>query len=230
MKRTAFILAVGVSSFVAMQSAQAAVSLSGVYTFTGADPAGDLAVPTQANVTYGQFSRVNLTQNSVADVFSSGGWSQLTTSDTSQYVQFTLTPASGYSFDLTSFTFTNVRGPNGPASALVEMSWGAQTLTYSYTPSKNTPQTLTWDFADFNASSEVTIKFFGWNSKVNNGNDTALSFDDVAFNGSVVPEPVNVALGILGGAFVIVTVARSRLVRDRVQRFGAAAAQWVDAV
>jgi hypothetical protein len=35
---------------------------------------------------------------------------------------------------------------------------------------------------------------------------------------AVVPEPVNVALGIFGGVFLVVILVRSRLVRDRVRR------------
>ena len=47
---------------------------------------------------------------------------------------------------------------------------------------------------------------------------------------TAVPEPVNVALGIFAGVFLVVFVVRSRPVRNRVQRWRVAAVQWIDAV
>ena len=47
---------------------------------------------------------------------------------------------------------------------------------------------------------------------------------------AAVPEPVNVALGIFAGVFLVVIVARSRPVRNRVQRWRVAAVRWIDAV
>jgi hypothetical protein len=59
-----------------------------------------------------------------------------------------------------------------------------------------------------------------------------MNFDDVAVFGNVnpVPEPVNVALGVFGGVFLVVIVARSRPVRNRVQRCRDAVVQWINAV
>lgn len=47
---------------------------------------------------------------------------------------------------------------------------------------------------------------------------------------TAVPEPVNAALGIFAGVFLVVIVVRSRPVRDRVQRWWAAIVQWIGAV
>ena len=47
---------------------------------------------------------------------------------------------------------------------------------------------------------------------------------------TAVPEPVNVALGIFAGVFVVVVVVRSRSVRNRVQRWREAFVVWVNAV
>jgi len=44
-----------------------------------------------------------------------------------------------------------------------------------------------------------------------------------------VPEPANVALGVLGGLFLLVLVLRVRLVQDRVRRWRGALIQWLDA-
>ena len=45
---------------------------------------------------------------------------------------------------------------------------------------------------------------------------------------TAVPEPVNVALGILGGVCLVGLGVRSRPVRDRLHRWRLAFVQWVD--
>ena len=47
---------------------------------------------------------------------------------------------------------------------------------------------------------------------------------------TALPEPVNVALGIFGGVFLVVILARSQPVRNRVQCWRAAFVEWVNAV
>ena len=47
---------------------------------------------------------------------------------------------------------------------------------------------------------------------------------------TAVPEPVNVALGIFAGVFLVVMLVRSRPVRDRIHRCRVVVVQWVDAV
>jgi hypothetical protein len=47
---------------------------------------------------------------------------------------------------------------------------------------------------------------------------------------TAVPEPVNVALGIFAGVFLVVILARSRPVRNRVHHWRVAFVRWVDAV
>lgn len=45
-----------------------------------------------------------------------------------------------------------------------------------------------------------------------------------------VPEPVNVALGIFAGVVLVVILARSRPVRNRVHRWRLAVVEWINAV
>jgi hypothetical protein len=47
---------------------------------------------------------------------------------------------------------------------------------------------------------------------------------------TMVPEPVNVALGIFAGVFLLVLVVRSQPLRNRLQRWRVAAVQWINAV
>jgi hypothetical protein len=67
-----------------------------------------------------------------------------------------------------------------------------------------------------------------WDNHPAGGNENALLGWSLDIN--PVPEPVNVALGIFAGVFLVVLVARSRPVRNRVQRWRVAAVRWVDAV
>jgi len=47
---------------------------------------------------------------------------------------------------------------------------------------------------------------------------------------TAVPEPVNVALGIFGGVLLVVLLARSRRVRNRVRLWCVGVNEWLDAV
>ena len=74
-----------------------------------------------------------------------------------------------------------------------------------------------------------------------NGGDWILYFRDASPGGistlnswsvqvTAVPEPVNVALGVLGGVFLVAIGLRTRRVRERLRRGRAAAVRWVAAV
>ena len=47
---------------------------------------------------------------------------------------------------------------------------------------------------------------------------------------TAVPEPVNVALGIFAGVFLVVILVGSRPVRNRLHRWCVGINQWLDAV
>ena len=47
---------------------------------------------------------------------------------------------------------------------------------------------------------------------------------------TALPEPVTVALLVFAGVFLVVILARSRRVQDRIRRWRAAAVRWADAV
>ncbi len=111
--------------------------------------------------------------------------------------------------------------PSYNSSGQVTGTWQADGRT---DPLVNTPRgslsyfngldpngTWTLFFADRSAGDQSTL--VGWSLEI-----------------TTVPEPVNVALGIFAGVFLVVLVVRSRPVRNRVQRWRVAAAQWIDAV
>jgi hypothetical protein len=221
MKNTILILAVGVLSLVAEQRAHAALLL-GTYTFPGSDvqspPSGDYVVPTYANMTFGQFTRTtDLTYKNVAEEYSSSSYGKSSTINLNQYVQFTLTPSTGYRLSVASISFDSYIGANGPASGQVSIFLGTNPAnnatplaSQSYSPT-TTKGSTTFNPATTFTDQGFTIRFYGWNAG-NNGNDTSFTLDNVAING-MVPEPVNVALGIFAGVFVLTGLVRTERVR-----------------
>ena len=195
------------SLMVAALSAAATVcsqaALLGTYDFST-----ESTVPTTAGMTFGAFSRANVTAATVGGEFRSSAWNITSSIDTAEYVQFTLTPSSGtITFSSLSFRIDshkangggNDGGPNNVevrlfASGNLGTALAAQTYTGLQSPQ---PQTLTFDPADQTSSSGFTIRLYGWNAESSAG---TASFDNVAVSGSLsaVPEPVNVALLAFG--------------------------------
>jgi len=196
------LLVAGFSVFAA-GVAQAAL---GTYDFAGADPGGDAAVPTLSGMTFGAFSRVNVTFDSKNGTFSSSAWNTGSSIDTAEYVEFILTPDGSHILQLQNITFDNSRsggGSPGPTSGQVEIFLGAGLTSkgsQTFSPTSGTAP-VTFDFTDFDTgfAEAVTIRFYGWNSS---GAAGLLEFDNVAINGVLaIPEPINVALAVFGLAF-----------------------------
>ena len=85
--------------------------------------------------------------------------------------------------------------------------------------------TLNGTFAGENPNGEWTLFF----ADVSAGGGTS-TLNGWSLDITAVPEPVNVALGIFAGVFLVVMVARSRSVRERVRRWRVATVRWLDAV
>jgi hypothetical protein len=230
MQRVVFILAVGLLSLGMAISSQGAVSWSGNYTFSTANN----NVPNANNgISFGAFTPTGVT----ADTWSSStarygasGWG----TTFGNYVSFVLTPSpaiSGYTLNSLSFTVAPITkmGTTGAGQWAI---YSGTTLDASGTfnlPANGSTATISPTVSvNFN-SSPLTIRFYG--IAINNGADSDLAFDNVTVGGvSPVPEPVNVALGIFGGVFVLVIVGKSRPVRNRLHHWCVGVNQWLDAV
>ncbi len=192
-------------------SAGSAASFTSTYLFnTPTD------TPTLANASFSAFSRVNLAAATQAGAFASSGWTDGTSRDASQYVQFTLTPAAGYSLTMTSMSFDlwSKNSAGGPTAGMAEILLGGNVMgsvTYGITA---TPSTVPFSLGGFTGldGQGVTVRFYGWGSI--NKNQGELSFDNVTIVGALnpVPEPVNMALIMFGACFV--GVATHRKVRS----------------
>lgn len=196
MKRIVQLLAVAA---VSIASFAAPAAVIGTYDF-----ATESSVPSAANATFTSFARQNVNAATSAGTFTSSAWTTTTSQNTSEYVSFTIQPASGYELNLQSLSFSVFRSGNsqgtssgsGPLNGLVEVFDGAISKgTATFTPG-TTAATVSFNFTDFTSQGTVTFRFYGWNAKDTSG---TLTFDDVALSGTVselnpVPEPVNIAL------------------------------------
>jgi hypothetical protein len=100
-----------------------------------------------------------------------------------------------------------------PTAAPGSFSAGGGSITLDGTFAGENPNgTWTLFFADVSAGGG-TSTLNGWSLDI-----------------TAVPEPVNVALTIFAGVFLVVIVARSRPVRNWVQRCRVAVVQWINAV
>jgi hypothetical protein len=190
----------------------ARAAVLGTYDFAGTGTTGDNAAPTAANVTFGSFTRVGVNSASVSDQFGSSGWTTGGTRNVNEYVQFVVTPGAGFSLNVEQLSF-QVQGvdslggflgaapTSGQVSIFRNSNLGTAVETQTFTPSA-TLSSVTFNFTDFNSGvgDGVTVRFYGWNAQAGifGLNLGQLNFDSVAFSATVVPEPVNVALGVFG--------------------------------
>ncbi|WP_442485460.1 hypothetical protein [Aeoliella sp. SH292] len=143
-------------------------------------------VPTQTGLTYSALTRTNLSFSTSPGTFNSGGWNLASEVDTTEYVEFTLTPETGYELNLTQISFDSQRSNTGPVFGEVRYSVDgyASGLTYTTTPLTEALGNNIWDFPDvYNATTPVTFRFYGYGAT---GSLGTLKFDNVAVTGEVL--------------------------------------------
>jgi hypothetical protein len=99
------------------------------------------------------------------------------------------------------------------------------TAAYSIFSAGGGSITLDGTFAGVNPNGEWTLFF----ADVSAGGGTS-TLNGWSLDITAVPEPVNVALGIFVGVFLVVIVARSRPLRNQVRRWRVAVVRWINAV
>ena len=204
MNRVQFIPTATVVTALLMGVAAGAAPI-GVYTFPGADPGGDAAVPVVTNVTFTPFNPVNVNPVSVSDLYRLESWTTTIAQNTAEYAQFTVTPAPGFRLNVTSLSFDVVRSvdkaspgqKDGPLFGQVRVFQG---VGLTLVGSQNFSPVGVWQTVTLNLGSlttangeGLTVRFYGWASGHQNG---WMSFDNVALNGAVesLPEPSPFAL------------------------------------
>ena len=186
-------LVVLVSFIIASSGIQAATTFTGTYTFGTAGGVSTFAYNGTAipNVTVGNLLKVGVTSSSGTGNFRASNWASdpvpigdLDGSfDSSKYFEFSLTAASGYTLDMTSFTFGVGRSATGTrsfqwrssldnyASAFSNYTTLASGLSntsgaLSYTADSSTAQTgNVLNLSSLTGLSGVTFRFYGYNSE-----------------------------------------------------------------
>ena len=195
----------------------------GTYDFSGGDPAGDNSTPTNtANVTFSPFTRVNVTTVAANNLFRSASWNLAAAPDTTEYVQFTITPAAGFVVSLERIEFDLARSidkftpseKEGPQFGEVQIFQGLSltpVASQSFTPVVPS-QHVYFDFADFTSldGEPITVRFYAWAAGHKDG---WMDIDNVTVEGSVspIPEPsaaTMMSLGIL--LFLVNSAMRHR--------------------
>jgi hypothetical protein len=146
-----------------------------------------------------------------------------------------LTASSGFNYNGMSVAFQDTH--SGGLTA-VNGQWSYRVTTPGYTDVGSSINLITTaapntSLTGVSLSAGQTLYLqFTMSSGAGSPPNGSLTFDNLVFDGTVtpVPEPVNVALGLFGGLFGVVLVARSRPVRARIQHWRSAAVRWVDAV
>ncbi len=134
------------------------------FTGAGACPVQGFPPSLPANVTTIDVSRTGLSCSATNDCFNSSGWNTGVAIDDGEYIELTVTVATGYQLTAASINFTMQKSSTGPANGKIRHDGGTGTFSsdYDFTPGTSS-STVNWDFTDFTSSS-ATVKFriYGW--------------------------------------------------------------------
>ncbi len=178
------------------------ISLSaqlGVYEFTGtgACPNQNPAVSTQpATAVFSDFSSVSTTCEVINNQFGSSNWNTGPAINLSKYIEFTVTPNSGYVLNLASLSFVHSVDENGSGPGTGNTAWVLRSSLNSYaaniatgSANQNTQTAVvTLPAGSFTNIGAVTFRLYMIEIKKNS---TVWTIDDVTVNGASVILPAN---------------------------------------
>ena len=158
-----------------------------LYTFDGgAGPA-----TTSANVTFGNFTRVGVTESALAGAFQSNNLSTSSGGNvvTGQYYQFTVTPAASYQMNLVRLTFNDYRSGTGATNYAIRSSLDGYTANIATgTVGTGSLQSINLPAASFaTLASAVTFRIFPYGASNSGGN---YYVDNVQMYGALKVIPV----------------------------------------
>lgn len=132
-----------------------------------------------------------------ADRFNSKNWTTGTSAVSNDYLEFTITPNSGYSVTITDITLQHQRSSTGPKSFVIRTSldgFASDATNVVTIPDVNTNQTSTFTFSSAIVStSPVTIRIYAYNAETGNGTwgpGESVDGNDIVVSGSLTILPV----------------------------------------
>jgi hypothetical protein len=131
--------------------------------------------------------------------------------DGGNFFAITLDAATGYTFDLSNFSFTGQQFNNGPTSLSIQYSVNGGTFTDLVTGvvTDTNPKLYSYDLinSSFQDLQSVTFRIYGLNAKSNGGQ---FSINDYSLSGTAVPEPQTLSLIGVGSLLMFGYMRRSR--------------------
>ena len=157
-----------------------------------------------ANLSSSTISRgTGLSASNNAGRFNATSWALTSIANAvtgNDYMEFTITPNSGYQFSISSVFIALQRSLTGPSGIAIRSSLDSYASNldqeYSITDNTNT-QTFTFTFAQSNSSSPVTYRIYMWaEGTTGSGGIGDYTGNDIVVNGTVssttiLPEPSN---------------------------------------
>ncbi len=118
------------------------------------------------------------------DKHNSSSWSTSSSSNSNDYLEFTLSPQIGSFINLTHFNFTGQRTSNGPESFGLRSSLDGFTNNIAAISNNNTvdPFERTVNLSGITSSSTITFRLYAWGASNTSGQ---FSVNDFAFFGTV---------------------------------------------
>lgn len=159
------------------------------YTFTGNNCATPVhsVVAQPTNATFSDYTADSVNCATAADVFNYNGWNNSATVDSTEFYQFSITPANCYELALTQLTFTH-RGSNGAGTPFVHVRssldnfaadfYTVQIATPGLAQTENVP--LTGPFTSI--TGPVTFRFYLTGTV---GTTTTYRHDNVSVYGAI---------------------------------------------
>ena len=169
------------------------------FTGTAACPTQGNVPTVQSNMTGAALTRNTVTCSSLANFFNSTTLNNTASINNNSYIEFSVTAAAGYRFNLSSVSFFRQASASAPNQLEVRYSTDGFATSTTWGAAPVTPTTgtvLTWDFADFVSpmAGTVTFRVYPYGTQRADLTGTSASagtfrVDDVTIFGTVVAAP-----------------------------------------
>lgn len=177
----------------------------GTYTFTGADPAGDLRTPHEegtavANLNFSRVALTNLASYGTSDRLYTQGWPATSVIDTGAYLSFTAQVDAGWRLTLYSMVFDYSGTTAGPQQGRVEIRVGGEVVA-SFNHGGKTGTGTEFDFPDFTVddTAVVEVRFYGWGATAGaSESERRRYYDNISLIGRVSQFDGDAVAAVLG--------------------------------